>query len=352
MHILEKVRIRRDRVLLRLSQVKFKDFWYQRTISRVLAKTPADKARFGIKRTVRLIGNFPGLWQRTIEQTPGGSCRWGHTLFVAQGPADHYVILNAPPAGLQWPAGVPRKEHVWGLHMEPEEYVLRLGYSQPGRIKLASRFYTSSEALLATGGVYRPSPPYVHFHVGKSWDYLQAVRAPSKTITLGIITSELRDLAGHQARLRFLDALDASGIDYALWGRGEGLRKYRNYRGFAMSKWDVHAPCRYSLVIENSVSPLYWSEKVADALLAYSLPLYHGSEQLSQFLPKDCFIPINIFEPDCINRIRTVLEADPYNERMAAIEQARGIILNKENLYAFLDRELDTAGVDASASGK
>ncbi|MBK5276437.1 MAG: hypothetical protein JJE30_15510 [Desulfuromonadales bacterium] len=325
--------------------MKFYDIWYILKIRKILSLSQHEKSYRGIKRTVRLLSNFPGLWQRTFEQTPKGCCQFGNTLFVADGEADHYVILNSiyhSPDNLFLPKiNLPKPYRVWGLHMEPEAYIRQLGYDTYEEHSLCSRFYTSSESLLAKGGIYQPSPPYVNFLTGKDWDYLSIVQPPRKLITLGIIVSDLNHLEGHKARIRFLEEIDESGIDCAIWGRGDGLKRFRNYRGFALSKWDAQSICRYSIVIENSVSPWYWSEKVADALLAYSLPLYYGCPNLGQFFPADSFIQININELDCMEHIRDILKADPYNDRIPAIKAARLLLLEKENIYAFLDRELD-----------
>jgi hypothetical protein len=335
----------RDRALEKIRQLKYSDFWHGAKIRKAMSLTPAQKSARGIRRTVRLLSNFPGLWQRTIEQTPDGGCQWGGTLFVAEGEADYYVILNSirRPADSPYLPRItlPNPSRVWGLHMEPEGYVRLLGYDDPQEHALTSRFYTNCEYLIARGGIYRPSPPYVHFHIGKSWDFLSAAPEPRKTIELGIISSGLKTIEGHKARLDFLEELDASDLDCAIWGRGDNLAKLRKYRGFAPSKWDVHAACRYSIVIENSVAPWYWSEKPADALLGWSLPLYHGCPELGRFLRPDGFQPIDIAKPGRIPAIRAILKDTPYQERLAAIAQARQTLLNRENVYAFLDRELN-----------
>ena len=202
----------RNRLLLKIWRLKYRDVWYKLIIKKVLALTPQEKSSRGIKRTVRLISNFPGLWQRTIEQTPRGSCQWGSTLFLADGDADHYVILNSihQPAGSQLLPKIklPEPSRVWGLHMEPEVYIRLLGYDTPEEHSLVSRFYTNSESLISRGGIYQPSPPYVHFLTGKPWDFLHAASLPSKTITLGIIASDLESLDGHKARLRFLEEME------------------------------------------------------------------------------------------------------------------------------------------------
>lgn len=336
----------RNRILAKIQQLKYSDAWNSAKIGKILALTPVQKKTRGIRRTVRLLGNFPGLWQRTIEQTPGGNCQFGSTLFVAAGEADHYVILNS----IRHPAGsphlpdirLPEPARVWGLHMEPQDYVHLLHYDDPAEAAQVSRFYTNCASLLARGGVYRPAPPYVHFHVGKSWDFLSAAQPSENKFQLGVISSGLNTIEGHRARLAFLEELDASDIDCAIWGRGDNLRGLRKYRGFAPSKWDVHAQCRYSLVIENSVAPLYWSEKPVDALLAWSMPLYHGSPALGDFLPRESFVPFDITAEGRMAALRAILASDPYSSALTAIAEARRILLQEQNLYAFLDRELDS----------
>jgi len=335
----------RNRLLEKIRQMKYSDVWHGARIRKVMALTPLQKAARGIRRTVRLLGNFPGLWQRIIEQTPGGDCQWGDTLFVAGGDADHYIILNSIRHPVDSPflpnVALPDPSRVWGLHMEPQAYVQLLGYDTPEEHALTSRFYTNCDVLIARGGIYRPSPPYVHFHVGKSWDFLARAQPPEKKIELGIISSGLNTIEGQKARLDFLEELDASDIECAIWGRGDNLRALRKYRGFALSKWDVHSICRHSIVIENSVAPWYWSEKPADALLSFSFPLYHGCPELGRFLPPASFQALDIGKPARIQSIRDILEAAPYQQRLGVIAQARETLLNRENIFAFLNRELN-----------
>jgi hypothetical protein len=139
----------------------------------------------------------------------------------------------------------------------------------------------------------------------------------------------------------FLERLDSSGLDYALWGRGERLRRFRGFRGFVPNKWDAHARCRYTLVLENSVSPWYWTEKVADAVLAFSLPLYHGCPRLSAYIPASSFVAIDIASPQVIDDIRAAIDRDDFATRKPALLHARRQLLDVHNLHAFLDRELN-----------
>jgi len=337
-----------DRVLAKLWYAQFKDVRHRRRIRQIMSLKRADYKARGIERTVRIVSNIPGMWARTIDLTPSGQCQWGKTLFLCEGDADHYLVINSltrtvPGAKGYLPqVSLPEPSRVWGLHMEPEEYVRKLGYDDMEEHARMSKFYTTSESLLARGGIYVAAPPYVHFHLSKSWDALAAAKRKRKEIPLGIIMSGLRNIEGHQVRFAFFEMLAKSGIDYAFWGRGEELARYPGYRGFAFSKWKVHAACRYSIVLENSVAPHYWSEKPADALLAWSLPFYHGCPNFSEYVPAESFIPIDIRRPEeAIATIERALRDDPYEQRLAAMNEARNRMLHEHHLYVFIDRELE-----------
>ncbi len=101
----------------------------------------------------------------------------------------------------------------------------------------------------------------------------------------------------------------------------------------------AHSQCKYSIVLENTVSDWYWSEKVADALLSFSLPLYHGCPRIGSFLPPESVIPIDIHNPGCIEEIADVIRSGAFEKRFSAIAEARRLILHEQNLYAFIDRE-------------
>jgi hypothetical protein len=335
----------RDNFLSRRWYFQYKEGRHKGAIRRILNLTPEEKAARGITRTVRIAANFPGMWARTLDLTPRRHCQWGETLFVADGPGDLYLVINSilqrQPGNRFLPTvTLPEKERAWALHMEPEEYVKKLGYDDESEATNYSRFYTSCPSLLAEGGIYRPAPPYINFLLSKTWDQLAAAARPQQKFQLGIIMSGLQDLKGHHARFTFLKALHASDIDYVFWGRGENLDRFRGYRGFAGSKWTAHAACRYSIVLENSVAPYYWSEKPADSLLAWSLPFYHGCPNLGDYLPPESFIPIDINQPEAaVAMIRQTLREDSYEQRFAAITEARRRLLHEHHLYAFLDRE-------------
>jgi hypothetical protein len=314
---------------------------------RALRLSAEAKKKRGIDVTVRVISNFPRLWERIIEQTPKGSCQWGNTLFLGEGEADFYAILNTSThdyAGSPLPAIVlPPPERVLGLHLEPPEYVKLFGFDRSEEHQKISRFYTTCEHLYRQDPVkYIPSPPYNLMHVDRSWDFLARAAIPKKTETLCMISSSLAIITGHQVRLDFIERLSQSNLNFSLWGKGDGFKKYSNYRGVAPTKWDVLSPCKYSIVVESSLAPFYWTEQLTDSLLSFSLPLYYGSSKVNQFLPEDCYIPIDIYDPYCAEKIKEIIESGAYEKRLAAILESRREILYEQNLFAFLAREVNT----------
>ena len=327
-----------NKLILKWKKFIESEFWLSHKISKIMNYSELDKKNLGIKRTVRLVGTFGGLWRRTIEQTPNGSCQFGGTLFVASGDADYYLILNKPPDNFERPKSC---RGIWGLHMEPHDYIKKFGYEATLGDKIFSKFFTNSDDLIKRGGVYTPSPPYVHFHIGKSWDYLYKIQRPKKTVDVGIIVSDLIDLEGHRKRLDFIKKIDESDLDIAIWGRGEGLNRYKNYKGYVWSKWEAYEKCKYTIVIENSYSDYYWTEKLVDSILAYSLPFYYGGKLAEKYIPSDAFIPIDIDNENVLDYIKKCIKNNSYESKISSIDKARIIILKEQNLYSFIDRELD-----------
>jgi len=52
---------------------------------------------------------------------------------------------------------------------------------------------------------------------------------------------------------------------------------------------------KFSLCIENAKFPGYVTEKIIDCIVAGVVPLYLGAPDISEIIPKDCFIDIRNF---------------------------------------------------------
>jgi hypothetical protein len=106
---------------------------------------------------------------------------------------------------------------------------------------------------------------------------------------------------------------------------------------FIDDKWDGLAPYKYSIAVENSRSTDYWTEKIADCMLAWSVPLYDGCLNLEEYFPPGSFIRIDIAKPEkAVAEIKEILVHDQWESRLPALEEARKLILHKYQLFPYL----------------
>ncbi len=96
-----------------------------------------------------------------------------------------------------------------------------------------------------------------------------------KIKSCSLIASAKRDLAGHQLRHSVIDWVRDTGADVDIMGRG--------YTPFE-HKSDGLAPYRYSVVIENVQEKNYFSEKLIDAILCSTVPIYWGCPNIADFM--------------------------------------------------------------------
>jgi len=95
-------------------------------------------------------------------------------------------------------------------------------------------------------------------------------------------------------------------------------------------KWEGLAPYRFTIAIENSSLPHYWTEKITDAFMAYSVPLYFGAPNIGDYFPEGSYIWLPIDEPErALDIIRQTLEEDSWESRLDAVSEARRRIFDR-----------------------
>lgn len=83
----------------------------------------------------------------------------------------------------------------------------------------------------------------------------------------------------HHKRLKFVKHLMNEALpEIHVWGYG--MRELKN-------KADAIDPYKYHLAIENHSCDHHWTEKLADAFLGFSLPIYFGCTNLDHYFPKE-----------------------------------------------------------------
>jgi hypothetical protein len=86
----------------------------------------------------------------------------------------------------------------------------------------------------------------------------------------------------------------------------------------------------YSIAIENSSSPDYWTEKLSDCFLSMTVPIYVGAPNINEYFPTESFVQVS--PEHMVDGIRKVLETasrEDYLARVPFLAEARRLVLEK-----------------------
>lgn len=170
-----------------------------------------------------------------------------------------------------------------------------------------------------------------NFRGTMGYDELLALQPPAKSANISVICSASTRLPGHRARRAFVDRLLARLGD-RVGAFGRGVRPIPD-------KADAIIPYRYHIALENSRLRDYWTEKLADSYLGWAFPIYWGCENVDDYLPGDSLIKIDIGRPsEAIDTIESVMEQELTPERMAALAEARSLVLDRYNTFDVIRR--------------
>jgi hypothetical protein len=267
---------------------------------------------------VRIIKSWP--FPDIFRQTPGGSRIWDGIEFTTDPieEADYVIVfttcenivrVTCPPA------------HVWAVMLEPpdEDHIhFHKGDSSFYRV------YTHDESIKGKRYVVDHTP--LPWWVNKTYDQLKGDPPPEKTRCLSWITSTKAQTRGHRSRVAFLEKVQKE-IPCDLFGKG--LTPIED-------KWDGLAPYRYSLAVENFSNPYYWTEKIADCYLSWTMPIYYGCTRIEDYFPAESMVRIDINDPDSLRIIHEVTASDRRERNLEAIAEARRRILERYQIFPYL----------------
>jgi hypothetical protein len=154
------------------------------------------------------------------------------------------------------------------------------------------------------------------------------------------INSNLNNLPGHKLRADFITKICEQNLDIELYG-GNKWSKYPQYKGYLPQKWPVFSKSKYALAIENEVSPYYWTEKITDAILCFSMPIYYGCPDINKFFPEGSYITLDINNKKAVNELEEIIHSGYYEKNISKLIEARNLILQKLNLFSFINLELN-----------
>ncbi len=220
------------------------------------------------------LGPWPGRIPLDALEWPLGRPEGeaGGTL-ADLGPEDHLLVF--PRKSHFWRPGFGIRARVSIMVTEPEAIH---GDHMQKLVRAHRRFHrilSSNEALLAAvpngifwpfGGVWVPE-----------WQGLDV----TKHAMCSLIASAKRSQEGHRLRHEIVERARATGVSVTAMGGG--------YAPFG-AKAEGLAPYRYSVVIENVRERNYFTEKLIDAVLCETVPIYWGCPNVEDFFDTEGMI--------------------------------------------------------------
>lgn len=140
----------------------------------------------------------------------------------------------------------------------------------------------------------------------------------------------------HKKRFDFTALLEKEILQLERFGRGFN---------FIEKKYQAIDDYKFHVVVENHIGEHMWSEKLADALLGLTVPIYCGAPNIYDYFPKDSIIvmDINDFEGS-LSKIKDIIsKPGEYERRLPAVKEARKLVIEKYNLIAMINNIVEKA---------
>lgn len=258
------------------------------------------------------------------RQTPNNCMKWGDFVFTEEDieECDYLIILDYPKNDFTIKVN---KNNIIHLCLEPPNEVSKYRQYANKNVKwIFNQLDIKRNNILSHGAL--------PWHIEKDFDFLDQLKVAdlNKENSIVWITSNQRSSKGHKKRMDFLDNI--KNLPFVnLYGRGINP---------IQDKWDVLSKSKYAIAYENFQSDYYWTEKIIDCYLSYTMPLYFGCNKIHDFFPKNSFIQIDPNDKHINLFLKEIISSNKWQESLDAITKARELVLNKYQLFPFLSNKI------------
>lgn len=261
-----------------------------------------------------------------FRQTPGNTGTWKNIRFVMNeevSMCDYWIVLNNMTK-VESTLCSPDRTYLFALEGPSTQTYDRDYLQQFANVVTCQRGLDHPRVMNTVTTIF--------WLIDKTYDELQVLQHPKKKKNVSIICSNKTFTEGHKKRYDFALRLKKHfGSHIDLYGRG--IKSFKD-------KWDILAPYRFSIAIENDVYPDWITEKLTDCFLSYTVPFYYGFAGANKYFPSDAYVPINIDDFTLtVEKINSVLSDKNFYERnIPALMKARDIALNELNFFALVNK--------------
>lgn len=268
----------------------------------------------------QFLGNLENIY---------GDCRFhvnshieeADVWFVSEDIDDDDQQCSIPPGNLffltsetSWPAA------------HYSDSAARLGF-----IKQFSRQFTCHDLYLPTTTYTLPFLPWmINANHGESIlapherdvRFFESLTSLPKDRMISVFCSAQTMTPNHRMRLRFVEQLKSHFGDTLHW-YGNGVQS-------VAEKWEGLAPYKYTIVLENQSSNNVITEKIQDAFLGLSYPIYWGAPNINDHFSHQSLTSIDIKDfPSSVQAIERILSEDPYDEALSWMLASKQTVLNE-----------------------
>ncbi len=263
-------------------------------------------------------------WNHSFyAQTPGGrGIAHGYRFEIDNGCAecDHWIVWG----------GLRKQERV----VCPPGNVYYLTDESHAERKFDQRFLNQFPRVIACRtDLQHPAVIPTHdlgiWHFGKNYEEVAGLQPFPKDKALSVVSSDLTLLEGHKKRFAFVNKMIGHFKDRLdVFGRGFA---------FIPDKYDGIAGYQYSIAIENSAIPGYFTEKLFECYLTYTMPIYYGCPDIGRYFDERSLLVIDIDDyRGSIRKIEEALAGDLYARSLAYIAESRQRFLDRYHVFAAL----------------
>lgn len=192
------------------------------------------------------------------------------------------------------------------------------------------------ESVLPHANAIRSQTGNVWFY-GKDYDSIVEVTDPIKTKKLSTVCSDKQQgHTIHKLRYDFTKIMEDRIPELERFGRGF---KWIDTKAEALDEYEFH------VAIENQYAPNVWTEKLADAYLGYTVPIYFGCPNVYEYFPEDSIILMDLYDIEgSISKIKEIISTPgEYERRLPAVKEARRRVIEEYNLLAMVNKIVENA---------
>ena len=275
-------------------------------------------------------------YPRLLRQTPDQAGKWEGIQFTydAVERCDYLVVINHPTKDIRIQCRKGGKILLIQEPPFPRNDYLKAYF--PFFDKIICGFHPSLSSNICNTQAALP------WLIDRTYDQLLHLKftETEKKDSVSWVTSNSNVNPGHEPRLKFLELLEKSDLNVAVFGKG--IQPLAD-------KFDGIYPYRYTLAIENYAGENYWTEKIADAFLSYTMPIYYGCKNMEDFFPKGSFVKIDIHQPEeAIAIIKDAVAGKLWEKNKQALEEARQLILKTYQFFPAISKLIHTMNCEPS----